>query len=269
VIVVDNASADRSAEAVAARFPEARLLRNAENRGFAAATNQGLAEARGRHLVLLNPDTEVRRGALARLVDFLDAHPRCGAVGPQLLNPDGSLQHGAFHFPTLAMAFLDFFPVHHRLLSSRLNGRYRQPAPAPFAIDHPLGACLMVRREVLEQVGTLDERFFMYCEEVDWCLRIKATGWSIYCEPRAAVVHHGGASAAQFRERMYVELFRSRGRLFAKHYSRAYRLAARWIVRAGLRRARREVARSLREGTLAPEGARARLEAYRQVRALV
>lgn len=250
VLVVDNASSDESAKLVAEAFPGVLLIQNEANLGFAAATNQGLARAGGRHLVLLNPDTEVQEGALSVLVDFLDSHPEAGVVGPQFIHPDSSLQSGAFRFPTLAMALLDQFPVHHRLMGSRWNGRYPNGCNAPFPIDHPLGACLMVRAEVLQNVGTLDEGFFMYCEEVDWCMRIKAAGWQIFCEPRSRILHRGGASTAQFRERMFIELFRSRRRLFAKHYSAGYQAAASAIVRAGMWKAARKAGRAYARGEI-------------------
>ena len=124
VLVVDNASADGSAAMVQDAFPQVRLLTNEENLGFAAASNQAIERSRGRHTVLLNPDTVAREGALDGMVKFLDEHARIGVVGPRLLHPDGSLQHSAFAFPTLPMIFLDFFPLNHRLMNSRVNGRY-------------------------------------------------------------------------------------------------------------------------------------------------
>ena len=235
VIVVDNASADESAAMVRARFPHAQVIANAENRGFAAATNQGLRAATSHFLCLLNPDTELFPGALTALADFLESHPRVGVVGPTLLHADGTYQHAAFRFPTLPMALLDFFPLNHRLLNSRLNGRYPFALyEHPFAMDHPLGACMLVRREACADVGLLDEQFFMYCEEIDWCRRIKQAGWEVMHAPGARVVHHGGQSTQQAAGRMFVELHRSRFRLFAKHNSRRYQLAARSIVAAGV-----------------------------------
>ena len=234
VIVVDNASADASVAMVRAQFPQVQVIANTENCGFAVATNQGLRAANGTFLCLLNPDTELFSGALAALANFLESHPDVGVVGPTLLYPDGRYQHAAFHFPTLAMALIDFFPLNHRLLNSRLYGRYPfSMHEKPFAMDYPLGACMMVRREVCAAVGLLDEQFFMYCEEVDWCRRIKQAGWQIMHVPGARVVHHEGQSTRQAAGRMFVELHRSRFRLFAKHCSRRYQLAARGIVATG------------------------------------
>src|SRR5207253_10865029 len=130
------------------------------------------------YILLLNPDAELRGDAHAALVRFLDARPATGAVGGRLVYPDGGFQHSAFAFPTLAMSFLDFFPINHRLADSRLNGRYpRDWYERPFQIDHPLGACVAIRRAALDRVGLFDERFFMYAEEVDLCWRIKQAGW--------------------------------------------------------------------------------------------
>jgi N-acetylglucosaminyl-diphospho-decaprenol L-rhamnosyltransferase len=241
-----------------------RLIENAENRGFAAANNQAFAETRGRYVLMLNPDTVVRVGALEALVRFMDEHPRAGACGGKLLYADGSFQHSAFRFPTLAQILLDFFPLNWRLTDSRLNGRYPRDwytRGEPFQIDHPLGADLMVRRETAQQVGWLDEQFFIYCEEIDWCMRIKRADWQIWCVPPAGIVHHEAQSTRQFRDLMFVELWRARFRLFGKHYSRAFRWAARWIVRAGLW----NEARQARAGRVTQDELEKRLDAYSQI----
>jgi N-acetylglucosaminyl-diphospho-decaprenol L-rhamnosyltransferase len=246
VFVVDNASSDDSAAMVPQEFPQAQLLANQVNVGFAAANNQALRQigfAQSQlptpdYVLLLNPDTLLRGEALSILTHFLAENPAVGAVGARLVHPDGSFQHSAFAFPTLAQIFLDFFPLNHRLLNSRLNGRYPRhlyKSGKPFPIDHPLGAALMVRRESIEEVGLLDERFFMYCEEIDWCMRIKAAGWRIYCVPGAEIVHYVGQSTRQFRAEMVVALWRSRYRLFEKHYSPLFRWLARRLVHLGLR----------------------------------
>lgn len=264
VVVVDNASTDGSVDVVRSEFPTVQLMENRTNRGFAAATNQGIARCSGRYLFLLNPDTEVLGDAPARLLAFMDAHPRVGMATGQLINPDGTLQHGAFMFPNLWMSFFDFFPLNHRLTGSSLNGRYPLEQTAPFEIDHPLGASMMVRREVVEQVGSLDEAFFMYCEEIDWCIRIKKSGWSIYCLPNARIIHHGGQSTRQTAPAMFAELHKSRSLLFRKHYSPFFRWAHRRIVRLGVRRA---LAR-LESRRLPKDEAKSWQEAYETVLAL-
>jgi N-acetylglucosaminyl-diphospho-decaprenol L-rhamnosyltransferase len=278
VWVVDNASADSSAEMVRRDFPDVRLIISSTNVGFAAGNNLAL-RAIGldqpelpasvpRHILLLNPDTEVLPGALTTLTRFLDEMPEAGACGPALLYPNGRFQHSAFAFPTLWQITFDFFPLHGRLLDSRLNGRYPRrlyQAGEPFPIDHPLGAALMVRSAVVAQVGLLDEGFFMYCEEIDWCLRIRERGWTIYCVPRAQIMHHAGGSTSQFREAMFVALWRSRYRLFAKHDGAFFLWVARQFVRLGLwaeaRRARQRAAR----GEIAADELERRLAAYWEV----
>ena len=271
VLVVDNASTDGSAAMVQDDFPQVRLLINKENRGFAAASNQAIGQSGGRHIVLLNPDTVVAEGALDGMVKFLDEHAQVGVVGPKLLHPDGNLQHSAFAFPTLPMIFLDFSPLNHRLIDSRLNGRYPRAlyeAGEPFPVDHPLGAGLMVRRKVIEEVGLLDEGFFMYCEEIDWCMRIKKAGWRIYCFPQAEIVHYVGQSTAQFQEEMFVELHRSRYRLYEKHYDRWFRRVARWLVLLGLTYRGLQARWATWRGHLDQDALQDRLGAYRRVRLL-
>ncbi|MEA3408193.1 MAG: glycosyltransferase family 2 protein [Chloroflexota bacterium] len=273
VWVVDNASKDGSAEMVKARFPQTHLVANEENVGFARATNMAIAQMKAsgnlpEYVLLLNPDTRVRPGALVRMASFLESHPRVAVVGPRLTYGDGTFQHSAFHFPTLLMAFLDFWPLHHQLLDSRLNGRYPKrlyEAGKPFSIDHPLGAAMMVRKETIQEVGLLDDEYFMYCEEIDWCKRIKEAGWEIYCLPSAEIVHFAAQSTRQFAEEMFVALWRSRYRLFQKHYGRAYRVAARLIVRAGLWYKMWLLKRERRQGELSRGEMERKRAAYRHI----
>jgi N-acetylglucosaminyl-diphospho-decaprenol L-rhamnosyltransferase len=271
VFVVDNASADGSAAMIREDFPQVHLLANPKNQGFAASNNQAIRESSGRYVLLLNPDTVARQGALQRLMGVLEERNGTGVVGPRLLFPDGSLQHSAFTFPTLAMVFLDFFPLEDRLLNARVNGRYPRALyerGEPFPIDHPLGAALMVRRQVIDEVGLLDERFFMYCEEVDWCMRIKKAGWEILCCPQAEIVHYVAQSTRQFRDDMYVELHRSRYRLYEKHYGRGFRRVARWLVLLGVSWQGLRARWAVRRGQMDRGALEARLRAYREVRAL-
>lgn len=261
--VVDNASSDGSPELVAREFPQVHLIVNDSNRGFAAANNQALSQTRGRLVLLLNPDTEVRGEAIATLVRFLDEHPTVGIVGARLVHSDGSFQHSCFRFPTLWMTLFDYFPINHRLTDSRLNGRYpRRLYSRPFAIDHPLGACMLVRREVFDQIGLLDERFFIYCEEIDFCIRTKRAGWEIYCVPDAEIVHHVAQSTRQLRGEMLIELHRSRYALFEKHYSSWFRWLNRHLVRLGIAWERFRTRRQLGRGALDTDEASERLQAY-------
>jgi GT2 family glycosyltransferase len=271
VWVVDNASSDGSADMVRAEFPQARLLALARNLGFAGGNNAALRElgvgdpaSRQPELVLfLNPDTEVQGDALGELAGALSTPGKVGVVGASLIYPDGRFQHSAFHFPTLWQIWFDFVPRPARFLDSPLNGRYPRSlyeSGQPFSIDHPLGAAMMTRAEVIRRVGLMDEGFFMYAEEVDWCMRVKQAGWDITCIPTARIVHHAGGSTRQFREEMFVALWRSRFRLFRKHYGPAFNLAARLLVRLGLRIEMRRVRRS-GSGELLER----QVSAYRQV----
>ena len=247
VVVVDNASHDGSVALVRHEFPAVTIIANPDNRGFAAATNQGLRHLLAHapdvsYLLLLNPDAYLRPGALAALTSFMDQHPRVGCVGARLFYPDGRAQESAWHFPSLAMTLLDLFPPRGPLLGrlylSPLNGRYREERGVePFAIDHPLGAAMLIRRATLDEVGLLDEGFWLYAEEVDWCFRCRAAGWAIWQVPAAEAVHAAGASSSQFRGRSFEALHRSRLRFFRKHRSLVFQ---RWngrIVRLGMLRA--------------------------------
>jgi GT2 family glycosyltransferase len=224
------------------------------------------------YVLLLNPDTVVHAGAIETLVAFLDQHPRVGVASPRLLNPDGTIQAAAFRFPTLSMTLLDLFPpgevLPGRLYGSWWHGRYPQEQaqptspPSPFPIDHPLGACMLVRRTVLEEVGLLDEGYFMYSEEVEWCWRVRQAGWAIWQVPQAIVTHVGGASTSQFRHRMFLELHRSRVRFFKHHYSPRFRHLHRAITRAGMLRATLRCWFQYAQRQITREELRARLWAY-------
>ena len=260
IIVVDNASRDGSAEMVRARFPKVRLITSEKNLGFAGGNNVGL-RAWGldaplstlhspRYVLLLNPDTVVHGDTLATLVHYMDTTPQAGVCGARLVHGDGSFQHSAFGFPGLWQIILDTPGVHPRLLESRLNGRYSRrlyAAGQPFEIDHPLGASMLVRAEIIRQVGLMDESFHIYCEEIDWAWRIKKAGWRILCVPQAEIVHYGGQSTQQVKPEMIVALWTSRLRLYRKHYPAWKLAAARWLVhrkmRDELRRADASLAR--------------------------
>jgi GT2 family glycosyltransferase len=239
-LVVDNASADAQFDEVMATHSWARTLRLPDNLGFAGGNNAGIARAQGAALLLLNPDTALLPGALRRLWDALWLAPHIGMVAPLLLNPDGSLQSHGYRFPTVLSMALDLFPAHPRLVASPLNGRMPLGDGAtPIAIDYPLGAAMLVRRAVIEEVGPLDESYGMYSEEVDWAQRMRVAGWTIVLAPAARVVHHGAQSTRQQPVAMYEALWRSRARYFERWGSARQRRVLPWVVRAGLSRADR------------------------------
>jgi N-acetylglucosaminyl-diphospho-decaprenol L-rhamnosyltransferase len=233
VIVVDNASSDGSPEMVRAEFPQVRLIVNAENRGFTAANNQGLAIGQGRYLLLLNPDTEVVGEALRTMVRYMDAHPETGVLGPQLRYPDGSLQSSRRRFPTLATALVESTVVQEWWADNRLVRRYTMadtPDDAIQPVDWVVGACLLVRRQAYEQVGGLDEGFFMYSEELDWCKRVKEVGWKVVYLPTATVVHHKGKSSEQVVPARHIYFQSSKVRYFRKHHGSFQAGLLRWFL---------------------------------------
>ncbi|MBO9370815.1 MAG: glycosyltransferase family 2 protein [Chloroflexi bacterium] len=223
IIVVDNGSTDGSAEMVRTEFPQVHLLANPDNRGFTGANNQGLAVARGRYVLLLNPDTEVVGDALETLVAFADAHPDVGVVGPQLLNPDGTVQSSRRRFPTLATALLESTWL-QPYAPRRLLARYYvldRPDDEVQDVDWVTGAALMARREAVEQVGPLDEGFFMYSEELDWCRRFRAAGWRVVYLPTARIIHHEGKSSEQVLPARHIHFQTSKIRYFRKYHGPA------------------------------------------------
>jgi GT2 family glycosyltransferase len=244
VWVVDNASADGTPEMVAEMFPDVRLIASRENLGFVKGNNHALREIRNQPQIpktiwLLNPDTEVLPGATATLLAALKADPQIGMVGPKLLYPDGSLQHSAFRFPGLVQLIFDLFPLPARFYETLLNGRYPRrlyEGVEPFLIDHPLGASMMVKSAVITDVGLMDEGFFMYCEEIDWCWRMRKAHWHIYCVPAARVIHHAGQSSGQARVSSFANLWTSRARLYARHHDPLTRRLARVLVHVGMQR---------------------------------
>ncbi len=200
VIVVDNASTDGTSGMIQRRFPDVTLIENRHNAGFAAANNQGIRAASGRHICLLNPDTTVLGDAFGQLADYLDDNPGVGLVGPRLMYPDGSVQSSRRRFPTRLTGYLESTIIQDYWPDNQVVRRYYladRPDDQTQTVDWLVGACLMVRREAIESAGLLDERYFMYSEEVEWCYRLKQYGWSIVYLPTAAVVHHEGASSIQ------------------------------------------------------------------------
>jgi len=221
LFVVDNASSDGSAAMLRQRFPQVRLIANESNLGFTHGNNQGIAASQGRYVLLLNPDTEVVGDAVATLLAFLEAHPDVGVVGPQLRYPDGSIQPSRRRFPTLATAFVESTVLQPLFAGSSLLRRYYvadQPDDVTQDVDWLVGACLLVRREAIDQAGPLDEGFFMYSEELDWCRRIKQAGWRIVYLPAAQVIHYEGKSSEQNLAARDIRFHSSKVRYFRKHH---------------------------------------------------
>jgi N-acetylglucosaminyl-diphospho-decaprenol L-rhamnosyltransferase len=237
VWVVDNASTDGSAGMVRDHHPWVHLETAESNLGYVRGNNLAITHLLGdaRYIWLLNPDTLVNPGDAKALVEFMDAHPRAGLVGPVLLNLDGSLQECVFRFPGLSQALFALGLMPNRLYHTALNGRYpagRYTQRAPSRIDHPLGAAMMARADAVRTVGLLDDRFFMYCEEIDWAWRMHKAGWESWLVPASRITHVGGASSQQARPETTAYLWESRARLYSKHKDPL----TRWLTQIAVRR---------------------------------
>ena len=233
-LVVDNASTDGSAAMVLENVPDVVLMQNEENIGFARANNQAIRRSRGRYILLLNPDTIVLDNALGQMVTFADARPQIGALGCKILTTDGSIDFRcARRFPSLLTElfsrtrFSKRFP-HHPLFGRFLMGNWDHNSSRE--AECLVGSCMMVRREVIEQVGLLDEDFFMYGEDIEWCYRINKAGWQIFYYSEPQIVHIGGRSTEQDRAEMGIEYLRSMTLFFRKRYGPGYALAYRVLL---------------------------------------
>ncbi|MBN2457231.1 MAG: glycosyltransferase family 2 protein [Sedimentisphaerales bacterium] len=223
VIVIDNASDDDSAEMVETNYPQAILIKNEENRGFAVANNQGMKIAKGRYVLLLNSDTVVLEDAIAETVSFSDAHPEAAAVGCKVLNPDRTLQPTCFMFPSAVNMVLSSTYLYKVFPQSRFFGRERMSwwdRSDTREVDVVTGCFMLVRREAIDQVGMMDERFFMYGEETDWCYRFKKSGCKVFFTPCAQIIHFGGQSTRQRATEMILRRMGSRLLFFEKHGGR-------------------------------------------------
>lgn len=204
VIVIDNDSSDDSAEMVKAEFPEVQLIANKENRGFAAANNQGIEIAKGKYLLILNPDTELKPNTLRLMYKYMEEHSNIAAIGPRLLNTDGSLQPSCRRFPALkyeifSKLFLDkLFP--RSIFNGYMMGDFSHDYTRE--IDQPMGAAIFIRKEVVDSVGMMDEHNFVWFDEVDWCYQIKKAGHKIFFYSEAELFHHQGKSFKRWKNPM-------------------------------------------------------------------
>ncbi|MCC6729998.1 MAG: glycosyltransferase family 2 protein [Chthonomonadales bacterium] len=235
VVVVDNASQDGSAEAVRERYPRARLLANADNAGYARGNNQGLAEARGRYVLLLNPDVVVPADALERAVRCADSAPDVGAVAVRLASPDGTVQPSVRGFPTPEALLWEVTGLSRLFPQCRRLGAYRMAwfgYDREANVDQPMGTFLLITREALSDVGPLDERFPIFFNEVDWCYRARRRGWRIRFTPQATVTHFGGGSTRQVSAEMAWESRRGLLGFYRKHYASPVFAPVYWIAAA-------------------------------------
>jgi len=227
VIVVDNASSDGSVEMLRESFPDVIVIENRENRGFGAANNQALRVMNGRYALLLNSDTVLREHAVERLFSFMQGHSEAAMACGQLLNADGSRQNSLAKFPGLVTLLMNtslleyLFPA--RFPSKRYNHK------GPLEVDSCIGACLLVRKQAIDEVGMFDERYFFFFEETDWALAMRKAGWKSYLLPEAQIYHLQGQSiGGNIRSR--VEFYRSRYQFFRKWKSRPVYLLFRVVI---------------------------------------
>lgn len=232
IVVVDNASSDGSPEAVEARFPQVKLIKNKENFGFARANNIGIRASTGRYVCLINSDVIVQDGCIEKLMKFMDANPSAGLAGPRILNPDGSLQVSCRHFPSLwnnlcqVLGFNKLFPK---------SVFFSEPFMKHWShneilkVDALSGCFWMVCRKALDEVGLLDEAFFFYGEDMDWCKRFNDAGWDVKFYPGAEAIHFGGASSSNAPIRFYLEMQKADLQYWRKHHGRLGQ-SAYWMI---------------------------------------
>ena len=222
MIVVDSASSDGSAEMIRREFPWVELIVCKKNLGFPSGNNLGIARAKGRNILLLNPDTIVVDDALPVMVHYVDQHADIGALGAKLLNPDLSIQSSRRRFPTMLTAIFESTWLESIAPAPILRHYYALDLPDDESadVDWVTGACLMVPRPVIDQVGPLDEEYFMYSEELDWCRRIKDAGWRVLYLPQAKIIHHIGKSSEQAVTDRHINFQRAKLRYFRKFHGR-------------------------------------------------
>jgi len=221
LFVIDNASADGSADMVRQKYPQVKLIDNKENRGFAKANNQALKQVTGQYILLLNPDTEILPGALAVLIDFLDNHPQAGVIAPQLINSDGSVQLSCRDFPSFIGMFAELTGLSRLMPPGSKLRSYKMldwQHDSEREVDQPEGACLLIRKELFDKIGFFDEGYFMLFEEVDWLYSAKKAGWQIWFTPQAQVVHHMGQAIKQVKAKMILFSHKGMYRYWYKHH---------------------------------------------------
>jgi GT2 family glycosyltransferase len=233
VIVSDNGSTDGSVEKIRAQFPAVRVIENRANLGFAKGNNVGIREARGKYVLILNPDTIIHDGSLDRWIEFAGRHPEAGAFGCRVNNPDGTYQRSGRPFPTISRYLI-------AALGLRFLGRLKRPVlldeyegwqgDTEMDVDWQSGCCLMLRGDLLKQLGGFDEQFFYQFEEVDLCRRVWNAGHRIRFTPEVSITHLGGQSVGRFPVRFAIEVCRNGYRYFYKHYGKRGARQFRWVT---------------------------------------
>jgi GT2 family glycosyltransferase len=238
VIVVDNNSSDHSVRVIQAAYPNALLIANQANLGFSKGNNVGIRVASGRYILLLNSDTEIQADTLDIMVHFMDQHPSVGAAGCKVVLPGGTLDKACKRgFPTPSASFYYAFGISRMFPQVPKFNQYQLGYLDPdkdYAVDCLVGAFMMVRKEAINKVGLLDEEFFMYGEDIDWCYRIKQSGWQIYYYPHTQITHHKGASSRRKPFKIIYEFHRAMYLFHKKHYGQKYFAFINYIIYLGI-----------------------------------
>ncbi len=231
IIVVDNASHDGSVAMVVKEFPGVRIIENSENRGFGAANNQAFAVMKGRYALLLNTDTVLTEDAVHELFTFMENHDKAAMAGGQLLNRDGSRQNSIANFPTVFTLLMNTSILEYLFPEKYPSKRYEHKEP--LEVESVVGACVLVRKKAMDEVGVFDERYFFFFEETDWACQMRSAGWKVYHVPSAMIYHLQGKSIGR-NIRSRIEFYRSRYKFFDKWRGRSYNVAVSIVVFARL-----------------------------------
>jgi GT2 family glycosyltransferase len=238
VWVVDNNSRDASVTMVKSRFPRVNVIENTCNVGFSKANNMVISRSRSDYLLLLNPDTLIIGDAIERMVRFMNERPEVGIAGCKVLNRDGTLQLACRRsIPTPRVAFFRLTGLSKIFPKNRMMAEYNMTYKSPdqtHEVDAVSGAFLMIRRKAVEDIGLLDERFFMYGEELDWCLRAKRAGWAVMYHPAAQIVHYKGQSTKYNSRRAAIEFYRAMYLFHKKHFARSHSPLVNSMIYAGI-----------------------------------
>lgn len=243
IIVVDNASTDDSVSMVKKHFPNVRLIQSKSNDGFSAGNNLGVRQANSDYIMLLNSDTEFVEDALTPLIKFLDKNPKAGVVTPKLIYPNGQIDWSCHRgFPTIWNSLTYFSKLQKIFPQTRIFGGYHQTwkdLNKPHKVDVVSGAAMLIRQEVWDQVGELDERFFMYAEDIDYCLRVKQAGWQIFYYPQVQVIHHKGLSGTKNQNKKVKSktkhyFYQTMKQYWDKHHSESNPRFITWLVHRGV-----------------------------------
>ena len=261
-LVVDNGSHDATLEVVQRDHPWVHLIAGHGNIGFAAGNHIGFRKARGKYLLMLNPDTRLQPGALRALIDFAISNPKAGMIAPRLVNQDGSLQHSTFRFPDLRQAFFGFF---EKLvpIDSPYNGRYSADNYAQQReVDHIVGAAIFLKRELWHHTGGMDENYKLYFEETDWCYRAKRNGWQLLYTPDATIVHLGSHATSKNPEASSIMFARSQAYFYRKNYGWRHYVVLKTITIVGVSYWLARSINNLIGGTISSTSFKERLKSY-------